>query len=288
MRVGLTEHDECAAAIPKFVMTRTRGEAIHFAEARRRNGHGPVMVIPRYSALPYYEELEKDLRMFDCTLLNTHKQHRYAADFDWYHDFVDITPETWMRVEDLPRDAGGSFVLKGKTNSRKDLWRTHMFAKTRADVSTVMNRLLDDPLTVAQGIIVRRYEAFNTFGVGLNGAPVIEEWRYFILDGEIVAGGFYWAGHYEAPTGPGQPPRICGVAAYESWSEGAARLAFVRDVVAPRLKDKIRFAAVDVARTAGDDHWRLIEVNDGQMAGLSTIDPNVFYGALQKMLPRPL
>ena len=38
------------------------------------------VVIARYAALPYYRELENDLKAIDCELVNTYKQHRFIAD----------------------------------------------------------------------------------------------------------------------------------------------------------------------------------------------------------------
>lgn len=88
------------------------------------------LVIGRYSVLPYYQELERDVEKLGAKLINSYKQHRYVADINnWYGDLIDFTPKTWMRPADVPHNEKGSFVLKGETNSKKFLWHTHMFAK---------------------------------------------------------------------------------------------------------------------------------------------------------------
>jgi len=38
------------------------------------------IVIPRFSALPFYKELEWDVEFLESTLINSYKQHQYVAD----------------------------------------------------------------------------------------------------------------------------------------------------------------------------------------------------------------
>lgn len=274
MRTSLAEQREERSAREYFDVITSRAELAH--PTRK----GPKLVIPRYSALPYYNELEADVALLGGELINMYAQHRYVADLkNWYADFEDLTPKTWFRVEDVPRDEIGPFVLKGATNSRKHLWKTHMFAKDRSDIARVMDRLLDDPLISEQGIYVRQFEEFETYGTGINGLPITDEWRYFILDGKVLARGFYWSdqvdpdsiGFRRAPILDGfeRQPRDDSTLYY-------AREAFVRTQICPRLKDKIRFAVADVALNK-QGRFRLVELNDGTMSGLSCVDPDDLY-----------
>jgi hypothetical protein len=235
----------------------------------RANMQTGDLIIPRYSVLPYPEELERDAAILGAKLINTTKQHRYVADLqNWYYDFEDYTPKTWFRLEEIEGD--GPFVLKGATNSRKANWRTMMFAPTRADVPRILDRLLDDPLISSQGIYARQFEPFTQFELhGLNGLPVTNEWRFFILDREILARGFYWSEHFEE--------------VFENTDQlGAAYDGadfFVKKTIAPRL-NKIRFVVADVAERE-DGTWRLVELNDGCQSGLSCVDPEVLYSELK-------
>jgi hypothetical protein len=51
------------------------------------------------------------------------------------------------------------------------------------------------------------------------------------------------------------------------------------------VKDNVNFFVMDVALTESG-RWIVIELNDGQMAGLSENDPDVLYGNMKKMLWR--
>ena len=38
--------------------------------------------ICRYSALPYYQELEKELKLRDIEMVNSFREHKYIAEYD--------------------------------------------------------------------------------------------------------------------------------------------------------------------------------------------------------------
>lgn len=274
-RASLAEQGELEEARRFFHVVESRADVLDMAGVEK------TLVIPRYSALPYFAELVHDLERLGATPINSYAQHRYVADIrEWYLDFEDVTPQTWIRVEDVPVEESGPFVLKGMTNSRKQKWKTHMFAETRADITRVMCNLLDDPLISEQGICVRHYEPFETFPIkSINGLPVTNEWRFFILDGEVLCGAFYWSEHLEELT-----ELLKHDASLASYMDDCYSTAyyFVQNVVAPRLRDKIRFVVADVALNTADDEWRLVELNDGQMSGLAGVPAGALYGLLAR------
>lgn len=112
------------------------------------------LVVCRYSALPFYKELEDDLSYLGCKPINSYEQHHYIANFDYYNDIKDLTPETWFSPRDVVRSGyQGPFVLKGRTNSRKYNWNTHMYAPTLSDLWRVDTELRNDGLLGYQDII---------------------------------------------------------------------------------------------------------------------------------------
>lgn len=267
IRAELSEENEIEqAAHAGFAVIQKRADVL----SCRSETDAPTLVIPRYSALPYYKELEADVEALGGRLVNTYSEHLYVADLNrWYWDFDDLTPKTWMRPADVPWDWKGSFVLKGMTNSRKHKWQTHAFAEDRADVSRVLNNLLDDVLVSEQGICVREFESFYTFPdiEGINGLPVTNEHRFFIYKGEIVGSGFYWSEHFDVLKTQ-HPGRVLG-----------SPHAWVKENVCHRLSDRVPFVVADVAEHQ-DGRWRLVELNDGQMSGLSCVDAELLYGRL--------
>jgi hypothetical protein len=243
--------------------------AKHFPTFKVRSKVPPgSLVIARYSALPYYGELVEDLAHNGSELINSLSQHRWIADLgEWYEEFKDITPKAWSFLEGIPEE--GPFVLKGETNSRKFDWKTHMFAQNKKEAIQVYLRLSQDSLISQQKIYVRQYVPLKTLEIAFGGElPITEEYRFFILDGEVLCGAFYWSPYLDDLV---ERPNVTRV------PEG-----FIRDI-ASRTKGKARFVVADVAKTQ-DDRWILIELNDGQMSGLSENSPNALYSALANRL----
>lgn len=231
------------------------------------------LVIGRYSVLPYYFELSQDLRVIGAKLINSFKEHAYLADVgSWSVDLERLTPMTWRQgtFKDLPDDM--AFVLKGQTNSKKFLWDTHMFAANKQEVGKVMARLLDDSLIGQQTIYAREYVPLVNYGVGLHGLPITKEFRFFILYGQVVSGAFYWSSHIEEVT----------AAAGSIPSADEVPGGFL-DEVLNRIGNYVPFFVVDIAQTQSGD-WLVIDVNDGQMSGLSETDPEEFYKDMRRIL----
>lgn len=226
------------------------------------------LVIGRYSVLPYYDELESDVDILGSHLINTYRQHCYIADLhNWYADLHEYTPRTYFHLADV--QGNGPFVLKGQTNSQKNRWRTHMFAPTREDVVKIYNNLAADSLIGQQSIYIREFVPLKTFSYGINGMPIVEEYRFFVVLGEVICGAFYWSSHAEDLKEQGI---VCDASVVPT--------EFLNKLIAA-IGIKANFYTLDVARTDAGE-WILIEINDGQMAGLSENDPEVFYGNLAK------
>jgi len=225
------------------------------------------LVIPRYSALPFYKELERDMLDMGCKLINTWKQHCYVADIrNWYEDLEFCTPKTWFRFEEMPEN--GPFVMKGATNSRKFEWNTHMYAEDRRDAAEVVGRLMQDSMIGEQEIYGRQYVPLKRLATGLNGLPISEEYRFFILDGKVIGSGFYWSSHLDDLD--------------QEYSPSAVPQNFLDNVI-QAVGNNIRFWVLDVAKTA-KGYWIVVELNDGQQSGLSEVDPDNFYKTLKEQL----
>jgi hypothetical protein len=253
MRSSLAEEDELIEARKHFDVFETRGSV-------------PVnkLVIGRYSCLPYYAELEADLKEHGSYLIDNFSSHTYIADLaNWYEDLKDITPKTWFSLEDFKRDAPvGSFVLKGQTNSKKQQWNNMMFAETEKDVDVVYGRLNDDGFLSDQNIYIREYVPLRQFGIGIRGLPITEEYRFFVLDGLIMGSGYYWSQFPE-------------VREENNLSASLVPRKFLEDIIL-KVGNKKRFYVIDVARKL-DGNWLVIEINDGMMSGLSDVDPAELY-----------
>jgi len=219
------------------------------------------LVIGRYSTLPYYKELDHDLKINGSKLINSIDQYNWVANFDWYDAVKDYTFETWFRAQDLPDD-GTKFVVKGRTNSRKHEWDRLMFADSKKKAIEIMLVLNEDSLIAPQGVVFRRYEPLVTYEIGLNGLPFTNEWRFFFYKETILTYGYYWTMAKDVD--------------HQITKEA---LKFVKDI-AKIVKDYSNFFVLDIGEKISGG-WVLIEINDAQMGGLSENSPDTLYSNLK-------
>lgn len=237
------------------------------------------LVFGRYSVLPYYDELCDDLAENSSVLINSRWSHQYLATIkEWYPTLFGMTPRTYLSLEEFknqvkvdPTLASKSFVLKGETNSKKHNWDTHMFAKTLTDVDQVYRNLSNDGLVGAQSIIVREFVPLRSFGKGIKGLPITEEYRFFVLYGKVVGSGYYWSEHPE-------------VREEYFLSPNNVDKFFLQNVI-DRVSPHVNFFVVDIARTESGN-WIVVELNEAQMSGLSDIEPEELYFNMSKMFSK--
>lgn len=224
------------------------------------------LVIARYSALPYYLELEQDLKNLGAKLINSYSEHQFIASFDYYQYVSEFTPKSWNEHEFFHCDYPGPFVVKGSTNSKKFNWNTMMFAPTKQDALTISSELLKDSMIGQQSIIYRQYVPLKTFEIGLNDLPFTNEWRFFFYKNELLTHAYYWS--------IADKPELANI------TKGGIDFA---KMIAGIVSEHVNFFVLDIAEKA-DGEWILIEVNDGQQSGLSENNPDVLYWNLAKAL----
>jgi hypothetical protein len=264
-RATLTPKEEIAAA----------QSAGFFCTSSRMQIKTDDIVIGRFSVLPFYREQETDILSVGAHLVNSLLEHDYVADLrNYVADLKELTPKTWFRLEDVPKD-GGPFVLKGATNSKKSAWKTHMYAANFSEAVKVHSRLMEDGLIGDQNIYVRQYVPLFKLGEILNGMPLTEEYRIFVYCGKILSSGFYWdAYHDDVIEQYGSIPRL---------EDADIRMEQLLHAAIKRIGDHVPFYAIDIAHKA-DGGWMIVELNDGQMSGLSANKPDMLYQNLFKVM----
>lgn len=261
-----------------IILYRESRETMHWGELAAATKHFDCiesrmmiqsgdLVIGRYSVLPFYKEQERDIKLAGAQLINNFEQHNYIADLkNWVYDLKELTPETWDRLIDLPDDC--SFVLKGETNSRKHEWNTMMFAKDKKAACEVHSLLCKDGLIGYQDIYIRKYYPLKTYMISIQGLPITHEFRFFVCYGQVLCGGYYWSNYVDDLSAV---PDIDDVPK-----------DFLQEVI-KRVGNKTNFYTIDVAQTA-DGQWIVIELNDGQMAGLQENLPEELYFNLKRVI----
>ena len=247
--VDIGEFEECERLIPTFTS--------------RMKVPNDSIVIGKYSVWPYAQELQTDLCYTGSNLINSPEQIRFINCFwDWYFELEEFTAKTYMAISELPK--GKSFILKGQTKSKKDKWYTHCYAKNKTAAKKVFARLEDDSYIMAQGgIIIREKLDLKTIGTNrITKNPMFEEWRCFIHNGKVVSTGFY---NKEA----------VGIMGRVDFPDDAR--VFVEKIIGS-FKEAIPFYTIDIAKLSDDKTWKLIELNEGQMATLMGNSARDMYG----------
>lgn len=218
------------------------------------------IIIPRYSSLPFYHELEQDVMNLGSRLINSYRQHQWITNLDYYEILKDYTFRTWFSLEEI-NHLDIPMIVKGKINSKKHTWNRTMYAKNRDEARSIYFGLLDDSLIGNQTIIFREYVPLKTYGKGLYDLPFTNEWRFFFYQEELVSYGYYWANSdFDGEMN-------------EEGIEFAKNLAKI-------CSEYVGFYVLDIAQKE-DGNWILVEINDGTMSGLSRIDPDQFYSRLK-------
>lgn len=227
------------------------------------------LVIGRYSCLPYYHEVVEDLKNLNSTLINGLYEHQYIANFDYYYDVQKDTFPTWFNLSDIPSSKRNQpIVIKGKTNSKKFQWNTHMYAENFQKAVHLSAELMNDPFIGPQGLIFREYIPLETFEIGINDIPMTNEWRLFFYKEKLITYAYYW-GILEDIT-------IIDKIEPDFVKNG---IDFAKKI-AKEVSEFTNFFVLDIAKTK-DSKWILVEINDAQQSGLNgMIDPQKLYSNL--------
>lgn len=223
-------------------------------------------IIGRYSVLPFYKELEEDINYLGGKMINSYLQHRYVADIgNYYRDIKDFTPKTYNYPDQIPFE--GPFIVKGETNSKKFEWDKMMFAKDKTEAIRIYCDLKNDGLIGSQDIYIREYVPLKTFSVSIGGLPITEEYRFFIYNNKVMSSGYYWSNYVDEFKD-------------ENLDPNNVPKEFLKEIINVVGKN-CNFYTIDIAKTKSND-WIVIELNDGQMSGLSENNPEILYENLKK------
>lgn len=225
-----------------------------------------ALVICRYSSLPYFEELERAVQNAGGKLINSYRQHRWIANFDYYDEIKDFTFPTWSEEQFADCEYDGPVVVKGRTNSKKHEWNSLMYAANRADALAISNELRKDPLVGQQGLIYRKYVPLKTFEIGATGLRFTNEFRFFMFKDKTLSHGYYWSEARDTSLGKIDPD------AFE-----------LIDSVSKICSKRVNFYVIDIAEKESGG-WLVVELNDGSMSGLSKCDPEELYNNLRSAL----
>lgn len=227
------------------------------------------LVFTRYRTLPFAKELEEMIVSRGSELVNSYHQHRNIANIYNWVTLLDGYTAPAYHLEDMWRLPEGEFFVKGETNSKKNDWFRSCYAPNKATLTEVVRNVQSDMYLANQEIVIRPFRNYRKVGDHVDGRPVFNERRMFILDGSIMSEAFYWSS-WSAEYGE---PKILNKEAYNK------TVHEVIDIV----KGLARFIVVDFAEFP-DGSWEVVELNDGNMSGLSDNDPEVLWTNVRNYL----
>lgn len=203
----------------------------------------------------------------------------------WYDQLAEHTPRTvWLPISS-PMASGDALdiaamaaalrsfgdqpvIVKDYVKSRKHEWAEACFipsASNREAAERVVRRFVElQGADLEGGLAFREYVPFASVGVhSRTGMPLSNEYRVFWLDGAPLAVAPYWdEGDYAMES---LPP--------------------VADFAALAARVESRFFTMDLAQRAQDGVWQIVELGDGQVAGLpERLDVAAFYAALARRM----
>ncbi|RYX84930.1 hypothetical protein EON83_08305 [bacterium] len=218
-----------------------------------------------------YEAIYAAAHSRNLVLLNTPTQHRTVQEFDAAYPFLQgLTPHSIIvtsETEALRRsgEIGFPIFVKGVVQSRKSRGLAACVAYNKAELELRVRALLDLELRSRGRVVLRELVRLrHTRSHG--DFPLGREFRAFLLDGQLLALGFYWP-HDDEGALLNQVERH----AVENLARTAA------------LNLPARFVAVDVGQLESGE-WTIIETGDPQFSGLSQIAPLAYWNKLHLAL----
>jgi hypothetical protein len=226
-----------------------------------------------------YRQLFDALAERNVRLINDPAAYRHAHYLPENYDLITAhTPQTvWLRsgsdvsmdsVMALLRPFGDqALILKDFVKSQKHHWTEACYIPSASDhraVEAVVRRFLElQGPDLNEGLVFRAYVPLEPLAAhSKSGMPLTKEYRTFYLDGEPIYTVRYWdEGDYA----------------------GSAPPSGLFQTVARTIRS--RFFSMDTARRL-DDTWTIIELGDGQVAGLpESANVPAFYAALTSHWP---
>jgi ATP-grasp domain, R2K clade family 3 len=192
-------------------------------------------------------------------LINTPSQYQTAMEFDKFYGLLgELTPDSVIvsNLDDLQTiEAHLQFPMfvRGAVKSNKDQGWAACVARDRDELVAIAKGLLARERRSRGKIVARRLVKFRTVATDKQSFPISREYRAFVHRGVVLAYGFYWDEYQDS-------------IALTPADEGTIRTLSIeaaRRVGAP-------FVAVDVGQLENGD-WIVIEMSDGQFAGLSQV-----------------
>jgi hypothetical protein len=192
-------------------------------------------------------------------LINTPSEYQTAMEFDKFYPLLgDLTPDSVVlsNIDELSTIEGRldfPVFVKGTVKSNKDQGWAACVARDTRELETIARNLLAREARSRGKVIVRRLVNFQAIDVDKQSFPIGREYRVFVYGADVLAYGFYWDEYRDTfELTPSDDTAIRNLS-----------IEAARRVGTP-------FVAIDIGQLE-DGRWIVIEISDGQFAGLSHV-----------------
>lgn len=250
------------------------------------NGHtSSIPIIAKYSVANGYKEYCKDLKNLGLIPINSPIQSEWSSKIScWYHDLYQFTPQTWFNpfenpiIRNILKDHNGPFFVRYDTKSKRELWKTHAYAADFKSLIDMSQRLTEDYKFDNEIVAVREFKQFKTYSSkndniyrSFSGQPIIKEFRIHRLLKQELCRHFYWEPFQEEIENEHGSIHSCDVP-----TEWLKQVTDIADSYS-------NFYALDIAQLPSGE-WMVIEINEGQQAGIHTDYLDLYYNKMNSIL----
>ena len=142
--------------------------------------------------------------------------------------------------------------LKGSIQSLKKLGWKNCIANNDDELEAIFKKLKANIDFSLGKIIIRKYERLNYKEIGGNGIPKAHEYRFLVLNEQVIDYSYYWNG--ENP--------------FELTAQKTHELKHLVGEIGAKVN--VPYISVDIAETV-DNQWKVIEIGDGQFSDIRNI-----------------
>ncbi len=213
--------------------------------------------VPRYED---YETVYEILKTRNLDLINSPEEFSKSEYFDQFYPFIKEDSiesgiaSNIIEAKTIADKLGYPLFLKGAIQSLKKFGWENCIANSESELIEIFNRLkFKDDFSLGK-IIIRELVELRHNEIGGNGIPKAHEYRFFVLNGEIIDYSYYWNGD--------NPFRL-----------KKSELELLKTMVLKNAKRvDVPYISVDVGETVKYG-WKVIEIGDGQFSDIRNIPP---------------
>ncbi len=220
-----------------------------------------------------YEELYDLLSEKGIYLINSVKDYKRCHLFpNWYKYLEGKTSNSLFtksndidEAVELAKRFNGPIMIKDYVKSRKHEWNDACYIEdpksdnARQVITNFVKRQAD---TFVGGIVIREFVDLVQIGNHeISKMPIYEEYRFFVLGGNIIAIIAYWGNSVD--------------------KLGKDDMKFINSIIEYMGSN---FYTIDVARKKTDNKLIVIEIGDGQVSGLQEFSEDEFYESINKII----